>query len=248
MELFILLLILLSICVNAYLIGSIPTSYLIGKLFFKTDIRNKGSKNPGGTNAGRVFGFKIGIIVIILDVLKVLLPFIFTFILTTKYTPLLTFLLKIDEIYHINNDFSMLKLSYWIAPLFGVIGHSFSIFLKFKGGKAVSSFIGFSSGASYLGTPGLFIIFCITLLITKIVSISSITMCFIYTLFSWVLYILSFFNKTLVDNLMYFGKGPDISIYFPLFLTVSFIILFIRHKENIIRIKNKNEPKVSFLK
>ena len=69
------LLLLLGLLLGGYLVGSIPTSLLLGKWLYKKDLRKYGSGNPGGTNAGRVFGKKIGFLVIVLDILKTALVF-----------------------------------------------------------------------------------------------------------------------------------------------------------------------------
>ncbi|MDL4839557.1 glycerol-3-phosphate 1-O-acyltransferase PlsY [Aquibacillus rhizosphaerae] len=133
----------------AYLIGSIPSALIIGKLGYKIDIREHGSGNLGGTNTFRVLGIKAGIIVTTSDILKgtiaTLLPFMFGW----------------DEINPL------------IIGLFAVIGHMYPLFAKFKGGKAVAT-----SGGLLLGvSPVLFLIivvsFFIMLYITKYVSLSS---------------------------------------------------------------------------
>ena len=93
----------------AYIMGSISFSYLLVKLFKNEDVRNKGSKNAGGTNVIRIYGWKLGLPVMILDILKgVFVTFIFR-----KY-----------------------NLGYPVVALFfAVLGHCYPIFMKFKGGK-----------------------------------------------------------------------------------------------------------------
>lgn len=100
-----------------YLFGSIPFALVIGKLFYKTDIRTMGSGNLGGTNAGRVLGKEAGISVSVLDVFKA------TFVIFVVYQ-------FVPE----------------AAPLSGVfatLGHCYPIFAQFKGGKAVSTAFGY---------------------------------------------------------------------------------------------------------
>lgn len=100
-----------------YLLGSIPFALVIGKLFYKTDIRQYGSGNLGGTNAGRVLGKKAGISVIVLDVLKVVLAAGLASLVSEP-------------------------AAIWTS-LACCIGHCYPIFAHFKGGKAVTTMFGF---------------------------------------------------------------------------------------------------------
>ncbi|MBU5594179.1 glycerol-3-phosphate 1-O-acyltransferase PlsY [Amphibacillus sp. MSJ-3] len=136
---------------TAYLLGSIPSGLIIGKVFFNTDIREHGSGNLGGTNTFRVLGKKAGIVVTLADILKgtlaTLLPVIFNH---SEISPL-------------------------IIGVFAVIGHMYPVFARFRGGKAVAT-----SGGLILGVnPLLFLIilisFFIALYISKYVSLSSMT-------------------------------------------------------------------------
>ena len=109
----------------SYLIGSIPTGYLIVKWKFGKDVRNFGSGNIGSTNVGRVAGKKYQIITTILDILKGFVPVV------------------IADIACRNNLISINKELFLILIAFTtIIGHNFTIFLKFKGGKGVSTTIG----------------------------------------------------------------------------------------------------------
>ena len=96
-----------------YLLGSIPFALIIGKVFFKTDIRNHGSGNLGGGNAGRVLGKGAGLSVMTLDILKV------------------TLAIFIASLLHDSQEIMIL------AGLFAAVGHCFPVFARFKGGKAV---------------------------------------------------------------------------------------------------------------
>jgi glycerol-3-phosphate acyltransferase PlsY len=154
----------------SYLLGSIPSGLIIGKLFYNTDIREHGSGNLGGTNTFRTLGKKAGLIVTSLDILKgtlaTLLPYIF--------------------------DIQADNWPSWIAVplicgLLAVIGHMYPVFAGFRGGKAVAT-----SGGIILGyEPTLFLLlvvcFFIFLLSTKIVSLSSMliaVVALIYVLFT----------------------------------------------------------------
>lgn len=144
---------LLSI-VLGYLLGSLPFALIIGKVFYHTDIRNYGSGNLGGTNAGRVLGKKAGISVIACDVLKVVLAIA------------------------IASHFS--KVAGIWTGLACCFGHCYPIFANFKGGKAVSTMFGFLlstsiflfKDASFFLLP--FGMFIIVLFIFKYVSLASI--------------------------------------------------------------------------
>lgn len=138
----------------AYLFGSIPWALVIGKLFYKTDIRQYGSGNLGGTNAGRVLGKKAGVTVTVLDGLKAF----FTVLLCQQFVP----------------EASI------IAGMMCCVGHCFPIFANFKGGKAVATCFGYLFAISIFITHQVilmfivpFAIFFISLYLSKIVSLSS---------------------------------------------------------------------------
>ncbi|MGM9947100.1 glycerol-3-phosphate 1-O-acyltransferase PlsY [Floccifex sp.] len=137
-----------------YLLGSIPFALVIGKVFYNTDIRQSGSGNLGGTNAGRVLGKKAGIAVIVCDVLKVVLAVGLSSLLSSS-----------------------------ASILTGVaccIGHCYPVFAHFKGGKAVSTLFGFLLSISIFTFQdawyfiGPFILFFIMLYLFKFVSLASI--------------------------------------------------------------------------
>lgn len=139
---------LIIIIVLAYLLGSLPSGLIIGKIFYKTDIREHGSGNLGGTNTFRTLGVKAGMAVTIADILKgtlaASLPFLF------------------------GNDFHPL-----ITGMVAVIGHMYPVFAGFRGGKAVAT----SGGVLLFYTPVMFVIILSILLlclyITKYVSLAS---------------------------------------------------------------------------
>ncbi|OIK13237.1 glycerol-3-phosphate acyltransferase [Bacillus sp. MUM 116] len=132
----------------AYLLGSIPSGLIIGKVFYKTDIREHGSGNLGGTNTFRTLGVKAGLAVTISDILKGTLA---------AYLPHLF----------------QLDLSPLIFGIFAILGHTYPIFAGFRGGKAVAT----SAGVLLCYAPFLFltvlVVFFISLFITKYVSLSS---------------------------------------------------------------------------
>ena len=138
------------VAIISYLLGSIPAAFLIGMIFFKTDIRKMGSGNVGTTNAFRNFGKAAGLATFLIDFLKGSLA-----------------------------AYIGLKLSGTsgeaVALLFVVIGHMFSFLLKFKAGKGVATAFGSLLAIDYKFALFLLIVFLIVLFTTKIVSLSSIT-------------------------------------------------------------------------
>lgn len=188
--------------VLAYLLGSIPFALIVGKIGYGIDIREHGSGNLGGTNTFRVLGKKAGLIVTSADILKgtlaASLPLIFG--LGDMLHPLL-------------------------IGIAAVIGHTYPIFAKFKGGKAVAT----SAGVLLAYSPLLFIIliisFFVSLFISKYVSLSSMIagiIGIIYSLFT-----------------------GDIPLIIVITLLASFVIY--RHRSNISRIINGTEPKIKWM-
>ncbi len=160
----------------SYLIGSIPTAYIFGRLFKGVDIRKFGSGNVGATNAFRTLGRGTGITVLLLDILKGFIPVFFLGnILVAKFTPL--------------QDDGPLRIILGVACIFG---HNWTIFLKFKGGKGVATTLGVLLGLS-AKVAGLKLILGLVLLtwilvfiIWRIVSLASIVTCLsfpVYMLF-----------------------------------------------------------------
>lgn len=152
------------IIVLAYLLGSIPSGLIIGKVFHGVDIREHGSGNLGGTNSFRVLGKKAGLVVTIADILKgtiaVSLPLIF-------------------------GSEDMHKL---IPGVFAVIGHMYPIFAGFKGGKAVATSGGVLLGYAFPMFIIMLIVFFACLYFTKYVSLSSMLaaiVAVIYSLIVW---------------------------------------------------------------
>ena len=147
----------LPICLMffSYLLGSIPFGILIGKLK-GVDIRNYGSHNIGATNALRVLGPALGILVFILDFSKGAIP-----IIITKY------------IINWPADYPTYLIHPLIYGILAIIGHLFPVFLNFKGGKGISCFAGVMVLYCWQISVIAFLTFIIVFLITKIVSISS---------------------------------------------------------------------------
>jgi len=188
------------VIILSYLIGCFSSGLVLGKLFYKKDIRNFGSGNLGATNTFRVLGKKAGFIVMFLDIFKGFIVVFFP----------IWFNLDIPSIF---------------IGMCAVVGHVFPVFLKFRGGKAVATSAGAVLGVHPILLIVLAIIFFAILFLTKYVSLSSMvaaTFC--------------------VIGAIIIGDIP--------FLVISiaiFIILFVRHRSNIVRIFKGNEPKIKWM-
>jgi glycerol-3-phosphate acyltransferase PlsY len=143
----------------AYLLGSIPSALWVGKTFYKTDIRTKGSGNLGATNTFRTLGAKAGIVVTVLDILKGTAATLLPLAMDTPVHPL-------------------------ILGLIAVIGHIFPVFAKFKGGKAVATSGGILLGYQWPLFLVAVVVLLIALKITKMVSLSSIILAIVAIIYT----------------------------------------------------------------
>jgi acyl phosphate:glycerol-3-phosphate acyltransferase len=139
---------IILVLILAYLLGSIPSGLIIGKAFYKTDIRQHGSGNLGGTNTFRTLGVKAGLAVTLADILKG------------------TLAASLPYLFH-------LDMNSLIPGIFAVVGHMYPVFAGFRGGKAVAT----SGGVILFCAPFMFltvlVVFFLSLYITKYVSLSS---------------------------------------------------------------------------
>ena len=186
---------ILIIGIISYLMGSIPFGLILTKLFLKKDIREIGSGNIGATNVLRSGNKIIGYITLILDILKAVIPVIFVKIYYTDFL--------------------------YLASLSAFLGHVFPIWLKFKGGKGVATYVGILFAINiYFG-----IIFALCWFvifgITKFSSLSS-----LIASISIPVYLIITSN---FDEIFFF--------------IIMFVLIFFTHRENIKRLKNKEETK-----
>ena len=253
MNIFINILVAIICLILGYIFGSIPTGVWIGKVFFHRDPRLEGSKNSGGTNVGRLFGKKVGLLVIILDMIKLIIPVWVAFLVVTyakfggqNLCP------KPREFSNLgfNFDYIIPWPVYWMAALGCSIGHCWPVFASFKGGKGVSVFAGIAAGTSWLVgfLPGLS--FFLWLKLSKKVSLSSIITAVLLTFTSWIWTILVMTNVISGELIFLPMYGATL---FPGFvssivITLTAIILIVRHKENIQRLKNGTERTITWMK
>ena len=186
---------ILFIGIVCYLMGSIPFGYILTKIFLKKDIRDLGSGNIGATNALRTGNKFIGYTTLFFDIVKAIIPIVYI-------------------------KFNFPEFLY-IASLCTFLGHVFPVWLKFKGGKGVATYVGILFALNiYLGL--IFIAsWLITFAIFKFSSLASLVATISIPVY---LLILTQFDQVI-------------------FFTIMFVLIFFTHKENIKRLKNKEETK-----
>ncbi len=184
----------LIIAAISYLLGSIPFGLLLTNLFLKKDIREIGSGNIGATNALRAGNKFIGYTTLLLDIFKAVLPVVYV------------------------------KLNYpdfvYISSLSVFLGHVFPLWLKFKGGKGVATYVGILFSLNFIYGLVFGITWIIIFLISKYSSLSSLI-------------------ASLSIPIYLFISGKNQIIFF----VIMFVLIFYTHRENIKRLKNKEESK-----
>ena len=184
----------LIVAIISYLMGSIPFGFILTKIFLKKDIRDIGSGNIGATNALRTGNKSLGYGTLLLDVIKAIIPVVYVKFNYPDYI--------------------------FIASLCAFLGHVFPVWLKFKGGKGVATYLGilFSINLVYgIVFSGIWIF---TFLISKYSSLSS-----LIASLGVPIYLLYLNNENLI------------------FFSIMFILIFYTHRENVKRLKNKEESK-----
>jgi glycerol-3-phosphate acyltransferase PlsY len=184
-----------------YLIGSIPVGYIICRIFKNIDIRKFGSGNIGATNVYRVCGLKLGFPVLIFDILKGFIP------------------VYIGKILKFSNPLIL------IGGILSILGHSFSIFLKGKGGKGVSTSFGVVIGLFPLPAFFSFVLWLIVVFLTKYVSLASIS------------------GALLLPFSVYIFTRD---IFLSSIGILIFLFILYTHRENIKRLLNKKENRIIF--
>ena len=196
----------------AYILGSVPNALWIGKVFKGIDIREHGSKNTGSTNAARVLGAKLGILTLILDISKGAIPVA------------LSLFMKADLLENITG---ISNLDFIMIGIFAIVGHSFSIFMKFKGGKAVATTVGVFTVLVPKALLLAAVVFFVVFALTRYVSVSSITAAISLPIFIFFLY----------------GDIP-----YTVFGGIITILIIVKHKSNIQRLLNGTESRFTINK
>lgn len=208
---------LIGLIITSYFIGSIPSALIIGKLFKKIDIRNYGSGNLGSTNAFRVLGVPLGILVQSMDISKGLLAVLvvtnifYSNLPFTNYTPF--------------EDITVLKI---IAGISAVLGHTFSVFANFKGGKGINTALGMLISLSPVDVGISIGFFILIVLSSGYVSLGSIVASFFFPL-------IMFIRENIFNVEIY---GYKTLIFFSIGIS---LLLIYNHRENIKRLLYGNE-------
>ena len=186
---------LIIVAIYSYLLGSIPFGLILTKLFLKKDIRDVGSGNIGTTNVLRTGNKFIGYLTLILDIIKAVIPVIYVKI---NYPELI-----------------------FLASLSAFLGHVFPIWLKFRGGKGVATYVGILCSINLIFGIIFAISWGLIFLLSKYSSLSS-----LIASLSIAIYVLFVVQ---INSAIFFG--------------ILFILIFFTHRENIKRLKNKEESK-----
>ena len=219
--------ILLSL-ICGYLLGSLPTALIIGKLRKGIDIREYGSKNMGATNAGRVLGKKYFFIVLIIDTFKCILGML------SSYALYLLFFQSIDS--------TIFTIAVSLAGTFAMIGHCYPVFAQFKGGKGVSTALGYILVTSPICGLCVVVSFLLTFLIKRYISLGSIIGSIVAIIYTWIIYLIFKESYTLI------WYGFEYNLGYCIITTIFALTVIIKHKENIKRLINREEKKFTFKK
>lgn len=202
------ILIAIGLMIVSYIIGAIPFALIIGKIFKRLDIRNFGSGNVGSTNAIRVLGKKVGFLVFFLDVFKGMFVIIIVRILQS--------------------------LNIWTSPIedlwygaFAIIGHTFSIFLGFKGGKAVATSLGVVLITCPMAAIACLIVFLIFLYTTGYVSLGSTFAALTVVTTGWILHFVGIPPTNFAE--FFIGKT---SISLCILFSAATCLIILRHTKN----------------
>ena len=184
----------LTIALSSYLLGSIPFGFILTKIFLKKDIRNIGSGNIGATNALRTGNRSLGYATLTLDISKAALPVLFIKFNFPDYI--------------------------FIAALCAFLGHVFPIWLKFKGGKGVATYVGILFSINFIFGFVFIVSWVVTFIISRYSSLSSLIASLMVPV-----YLIIFEN------------------YNSIFFIIIFVLIFYTHRENVKRLKNHEESK-----
>lgn len=189
----------------SYLLGSIPSAVWLGKYLHGIDVREHGSKNAGATNCFRVLGKRTGTLVLAMDISKGVLSMLLS-------------------IYLLKETGSMLLLM--LAAGICVLGHVFPVFAGFRGGKGVATSLGVFLGLNPLTAVTCILVFLVVFLLTRYVSLASITAAFLLPFISY---------------LVFHQEEPE-RLWFNMILSG---IVILAHRKNIKRLWKGEEPRMN---
>ncbi len=198
--------------ISAYLAGSFPTAIIAGKMMKGIDIREYGSGNAGATNVLRVLGWKASLIVLLIDMFKGFAPVYWV-------APALSSSAEHTVYVQI------------IAAISAIVGHIWTVFAGFKGGKGVGTSAGVFLGLAPIPLLSALGVFILIVWLTRYVSLGSI------------LAALAFLSGLLMERFVFGMNIPDVLLYLG---AVVVVLIWYAHRENIKRLLNGTENKVSF--
>ncbi len=218
------MILLAIIVILSYLVGSIPTSIIISKLVKGIDIRNYGSGNAGGTNVMRILGWKYGVLVILLDAIKGSIAVILIARLHFGGLPFQ----NVSPF----DDFTLVQI---IAGVSAVIGHIWTIFAGFKGGKGIATALGMLIMMITLDILIALTVFILTVSISKYVSLGSI------------MGALAVPTTLVIRENVFNSHVEGYHTLLPFVIAISALIIF-THRKNIVRIINGTENRINLKK
>jgi len=204
------MLILFLVLVLGYLLGSIPTAIIVSRIVMKDDIRNHGSKNAGATNVFRVMGWKPALAVVLVDVLKGTAATLLVSKIGADSVPMNPVLIQV------------------LAGTAAIVGHVWTVFAGFKGGKGVGTALGVFLGLAPIPVAVTFIVWLGLVLKTKIVSVGSLAAAVVFP------------TALVVQKSLFKPDIPNTLVYFSLCLAA---LIFITHRANIKRLLKGEENK-----
>jgi glycerol-3-phosphate acyltransferase PlsY len=215
---------LLFIIVLSYLIGSIPVSIILTKLVKGVDVRDFGSGNAGGTNASRVLGKKYGILIVLLDAFKGVIAVVlisrlyfgsFPFPNTTPF-----------------DDFTLVQI---IAGIAAIVGHIWTIFAGFKGGKGIATGLGVLVSIVTIDLLFALGVFLTVMYLSKYISLASISAAVSVPII-----------MVIRENL--FGvNNPSYHTILPFVIGIALLVIY-THRSNLERLISGSENKISLSK
>lgn len=247
----------------SYLLGSIPFGFILTQRFLGKDIRNVGSGNIGATNVLRLGHKKMAALTLILDFFKGFLAFVCVkqFVASDAYLnyfgrvirPFLQTLHLSNweryEVFMANND-SLVFLLLTVSACCAILGHIYPLWLRFKGGKGVATAAGILFGFSWSLGLLIALVWGLAILVGRISSLASLIAVFLLPFFILMLF---FKGSEWIEFLHMFYFLPFLGDYldhlplswsFSLWAVFILILIFYKHKENIVRLSQGKEPKI----
>lgn len=215
---------LAAIVILSYLVGSIPTSLIVSKAIKGIDIRNYGSGNAGGTNVMRVLGWKEGLFVILFDAFKGVIAVVLIARLHYGNIPF--------ENITPFDDFTLVQI---IAGIAAVIGHIWTVFAGFKGGKGIATALGMLMMIITIDMLVAIGVFVLVVIISRYVSLGSL------------LGAISVPLTLIIRENIFNVNIPSYNTLLPFVIFLALLVIY-THRKNVVRLIEGTETKLSFKK